>query len=138
MSLLYCDSSALVKLVREEAESAALRTFINECSQGPGLTIASSALSHTEVLRAVSRSSQASVADAKRMLEGITLIDISPEVLERAGLLTPVALRSLDAIHLASVLPESAGLIAVVTDDPRMSQAAREVGLPVASPGMAA
>ena len=78
MSLLYCDSSALVKLVREEAESAALRTFINECSQGPGLTIASSALSHTEVLRAVSRSSQASVEVAKRMLEGITLIDISP------------------------------------------------------------
>jgi predicted nucleic acid-binding protein len=137
VSLLYCDSSALVKLVREEAESDALRTFIADCDQGPRLTIASSALSHTEVLRTVSRSSHPLVAEAKTLLAGITLIDITPEVLERAGLLEPAGLRSLDAIHLASVLPESAGLIAVVTYDVRMSQAAREVGLSVASPGVA-
>ena len=46
MTIFYADASALVKLVHEEAESAALRTFLN----GAGLV--SSELVLTEIPRA--------------------------------------------------------------------------------------
>lgn len=46
------------------------------------------------------------------------------------------AVRSLDAIHVASAGLLGSDLIALVTYDVRMAEAARATGLPVAMPGM--
>jgi hypothetical protein len=49
-------------------------------------------------------------------------------------MLEPIALRSLDAIHLAAAQLVAPTLRAVVTYDRRMAEAAASLGFPVASP----
>jgi predicted nucleic acid-binding protein len=56
------------------------------------------------------------------------------EFLTRRGLLEPMALRSLDAIHLATARLLGEDLGQVVTYDDRMADAARSMGLTAASP----
>lgn len=136
MTLLYLDASALVKLVMDESHTAALTAFVAQENRQPGLTLASSALSRAEVTRAVSRTSPQAIDHALKVLEGVHLVEVTRKVIERAGLLTPPHLRTLDAIHLATAMAEGAGLKAFVTYDIRMAQAATELGLPVTSPGM--
>jgi predicted nucleic acid-binding protein len=48
--------------------------------------------------------------------------------------LEPVALRALDAMHLATALRLRSQLAAFVSYDPRQLEAAEVLGLPVASP----
>lgn len=56
-------------------------------------------------------------------------------MLEAASLLDPISLRTLDAIHLATVLSFADDLEIVVTYDARMRAAAEALGLPVVAPG---
>jgi predicted nucleic acid-binding protein len=46
----------------------------------------------------------------------------------------PAALRTLDAIHLATAMALAPGLDAFVTYDDRLAEAARALGLPVIRP----
>lgn len=69
------------------------------------------------------------------MLESTTLLALRTDLLTRAGTLLPPALRSLDAIHLASALIIRDELDAFVAYDARLLEAASALGLPVASPG---
>ncbi len=48
--------------------------------------------------------------------------------------LEPAAVRTLDAIHLATALALGDDLQEIVTYDRRMTEGARRLGLPVASP----
>jgi predicted nucleic acid-binding protein len=64
----------------------------------------------------------------------ISLLAITEGVLERASDLDPPALRTLDAIHLASALRIGADLEAFVTYDRRQSAAAEAMGLRVTAP----
>lgn len=127
----YLDSSAIVKLVVEEPESSPLRAWIEQTQDHT-----SSALARTEVLRAVRRLGPADVERARSALHGIDLIAIDEAQLEVAALLEPPALRTLDAIHLAAALTLGDELLAIVTYDERMAEAARALGLPVAQPGI--
>jgi hypothetical protein len=95
---------------------------------------ASSALIQTEVLRRASFHGPGAVLAARRSLAPLTLITIDADILEVAALLRPLELRTLDAIHLASALSLGTDLGEVVTYDRRMQEAARALGLAVASP----
>lgn len=128
---MYVDSSALVKLVQKEPESAALRRYLR---RHRAILTATSALARVEVVRAVAPDSRA-VALARRQLSRFHQFDLDRELLDRAAAMsTEAPLRSLDAIHLAAAqtLP---GLRAVVTYDLRMQVAADALGLPVDAPG---
>jgi len=130
---VYLDSSALVKLIQTETETAALRAFLAERRGLPKVT---SALARVEVVRAVIRSDRAAVRHARRLLSRLHEVDIDRSLLDRAGeLVTDAPLRSLDAIHLASALTLGSTLDAMVTYDVRMADAASELGLPVERPG---
>jgi predicted nucleic acid-binding protein len=129
---LYLDTSALVKLVVEEAESAELREFVG------AREVASSQLARTELIRAVARNQPASVEDAEGLIEEVTLITLSRLLAARAAWVKPPSLRSLDAIHVATAAGMEADLEALVTYDVGMVEAGRQAGLPVASPGGAA
>ena len=128
---LYLDTSALVKLVVEEAESDDLRTFVGSRE------VVSSQLARTELIRAVARSRQRSVDAAEDLIAEVTLLALSRLITARAAWVKPLALRSLDAIHVASAATLEAELDALVTYDGRMVEAGRLSGLPVASPGAA-
>lgn len=136
MALFYCDTSALVKLVRDEPESAALRTFLDAAD------LVTSELALTEVARAVRRAAAAdpqlpldvSLVRASELLDAVALLPLDRELLLAAGGLAEPALRALDAIHLAAAIA-LAPLDAFVSYDERQSAAARLAGLRTIAPG---
>src|SRR2546425_12046328 len=126
---LYLDSSALVKTVVAEPETAALRRLLRRHP----LRV-SCALARTEVVRAVRHLGPRATARARQVLQRIDLVRLDDALLDAAGALDMGVLRSLDAIHLAAALTVAAQLEAVVTYDARMAAAARLLGLRVAAP----
>lgn len=126
---IYLDSSAIVKLAVREPESAALRRWLRR--KRP---LVASALARTEVLRALLPAGEEAVGRGRAVLRSLDLLRVNDRVLEAAGLLLPLALRSLDAIHLATARELGDELGALVTYDDRMAAAARALGHRVAAP----
>ncbi len=127
--LTYLDSSAIVKLVTREPESAALRRYVRRRR-----SLVTSALARTEVARALLPLGPEWMRSGRVLLEGIEVLRVSDRVLNAAGALLPVQLRSLDAIHLATARQLGTELARVVTYDERMAATARTLGLVVVSP----
>jgi predicted nucleic acid-binding protein len=124
----YLDSSALVKLIAIEAETAALR---QELRHWPDR--ASSLLASIEVTRTARRLGGHAPALAARVVAGLRLLAIDP-IVPAAAQIGGTALRSLDAIHLATALSISGELGALITYDNRMISEGQAIGLPVLSP----
>jgi uncharacterized protein len=127
--VVYLDSSALVKLVVAEPESAALRRYMRKEP-----VRASCALARVEVIRAVRPHGVRATSRARQLLRRIDLIQLDDELLDAAATLDDVVLRSLEAIHLSAARTLGAELTAVVTYDARMTTAAEVLGLVVAAP----
>ena len=129
--LVYADSSALVKLVIEEPESAALDSYL--ASQEHALVTSRIAL--VEVQRAVTIANPADEVrtEAQRLLGSCYLVDVGDPLLRAAAQLASRSIRTLDAIHLASA--QRVGADELVAYDRRLAQAAREAGLTVEQPG---
>jgi len=132
--LLYLDSSALVKLVLPEAESAALQ----ESLAGWPAHVTSE-LASVEVLRAVRRVAVDPALEerAEEVMAGVHLIKMDNEFLAQAARLEPRTLRSLDAIHLATALSLGDDLGAVAVYDGPLAAAAAGCGIKVVAPGPA-
>ncbi len=129
---LYLDSSALVKLVKREAETPALRQLLRRRQGERRVTCA---LARVEVVRAVSGGGPAAVAHARRQIDRLDQINLGRDLLDDAATLSLGAvLRSLDAIHLAAARSIGADLTAVVTYDQRMLDAATALGITVEAP----
>ncbi|MDE0227412.1 MAG: type II toxin-antitoxin system VapC family toxin, partial [Spirochaetaceae bacterium] len=92
----YLDSSAIVKLVVRERESAALRRYLQ------GRTLVSSALARVEVARAIKPHGTRALRKARDVLSRFDLVRINSKVLTRAAAMDPPDLCTLDAIHLAT------------------------------------
>ena len=131
VELLYLDTSAIVKLVRPEAESRALAKRL---AAPPWLV--SSLLAQVEVGRAVTRFGRPAslVRAAIAVLDRIALRRIDRAIVSHAASLGPADLRALDAIHLATALSLGPRLTAVITYDTRLARAASSAGLVVESP----
>lgn len=127
--MVYLDSSALVKLVVAEPESAALRRYLRTQPRR-----ASCGLARVEVIRAVRPHGAAVMTRARRLLRRLDLIRLDDELLDVAAAFDLGVLRSLDAIHLAAAQLLGEELTAVVTYDHRMATAASLVGIAVATP----
>ncbi len=136
MAIFYADASALVKLVRVEAETDALRGYL------AGADLISSELVLTEIPRAVRR---AAAQDAElpldlllkragELIDVLALRSLDRALLAGAGALAEPALRALDAIHIASAV-DLDPIDAFVTYDERQAAAARLAGLRTMAPG---
>jgi uncharacterized protein len=136
VTLFYADASALVKLVRDEGESDALRAYLE------GADLVSSELVLAEVPRAVRR---AVALDSElpldllldrtsQVLDAVALATLDRALLAGAGALAEPALRALDAIHVATAV-DLHPLDAFVTYDERQAAAARLAGLRTTAPG---
>jgi predicted nucleic acid-binding protein len=123
----YVDTSAFLKLVVEEAHSAAFRSWAEDHDG----ELFSSDLLHTESLRAARRHSTDALREARRRLEVVALVRMTPDVCERAAELDPAILRSLDALHLAAALSLADELEGVVTYDDRLAEACTLYGVEV-------
>ncbi|OHV04848.1 type II toxin-antitoxin system VapC family toxin [Mycobacterium talmoniae] len=129
MALIYLDSSAIVKLVVREPESDALRDYLR--GRRPRV---SSALVRTEVMRALLDKGDSARKAGRRALADLDLVRVENRVLDLAGRLRPLQVRSLDAIHLATAQRLGSDLGKLCTYDERMREAAEDLGMAVIAP----
>jgi uncharacterized protein len=115
-------------VLRESGEAALLA----ELADWNGYV--SSTLLAVESIRACSRRSAEDAREARRWLEGVSLLPIDDLILNIASELGPTSLRSLDALHLATALSVRDEVGLFVTYDERLAEAADNRGLPVAQP----
>ncbi|WP_081689814.1 type II toxin-antitoxin system VapC family toxin [Leifsonia xyli] len=126
----YFDTSALAKLVVEKGESPALFEWLHAEPR----RIVTSDLSRTELLRAVRRVSAYHAATARTLLRACGTVSVSTDICDRAALLDPESVRSLDAIHLATALSLGDDLDSFVCYDNRLTEAANLNGLTTVAP----
>ena len=131
MTVVYLDSSALVKLVVAEPESSALVAFLRGRSER-----VSSAVALAEVPRALRRAGfgASERRRSREVMARIALVDVDRRILAGAAALDPPGLHTLDAIHLATALAVREDLAALVTYDRRLAAAAERVHLEVSAP----
>jgi uncharacterized protein len=123
----YLDTSAAMKLLIEEAESAALVTELQTSSR----TLAASWLLHTELHCAAGRNpGLIPTASITVLLDVVNLVDVTRGDLLTAG--THAPLRSNDAIHLATAL--RLGADELITYDHELADAATAAGIRVVAP----
>jgi predicted nucleic acid-binding protein len=129
MRTLYLDSSAVLKFIFAEAESAAARKEIRG-------VLYSSELVRVEVIRAVLRIEPELLERALTVLSKIRVIKMKSGIMVKAERLpNHVNVRGMDAIHLASA--ETLGRLGhtIVTYDKNMARAAKSLGFNIESPG---
>jgi predicted nucleic acid-binding protein len=126
---IYLDSSAIVKLAVTEKESASLRRYLR--GRGP---LVVSALARTEVGRALLPLGPSAVRRGIDVLARLNLIRVSDRILADAATIMPAELRSLDAIHLATMRQLRPSISCVLTYDERMGSAVGAMGLTVVAP----
>ena len=130
--MIYLDTSAMVKLVVQEAESSALIDWIAQCGDEPFVT---SALGRVELMRTAIRDGTPGVVErAGQLLAGLDTIPMTDRVTILAETIGPAALRSLDAIHLASAVQIRSELTVFVAYDTRLLDGCRAIDLPTAAP----
>lgn len=133
----YFDSSALVKLVVEEARSEEAAALWDGAD-----AVLSSRVAYPEVrgalaaARRAGRLTGAQLAEAKRMWtplwDAVRVVELSADLAVHAGdLAEEHALSGFDAVHLASALLVSEGELILATWDSRLQVAARSSGLRV-------
>jgi predicted nucleic acid-binding protein len=129
MRTLYLDSSAVLKFIFAEAESAAARKEIRG-------VLYSSELVRVEVMRAVLRIEPELEMRALDVLSKIRIIKIKSGIMVQAERLpSHVKIRGMDAIHLASANTLGRLGHTIVTYDKNMAKAAKALGFNIESPG---
>ena len=129
--LAYVDTSALVKLAAVEAETPSLE---HDLVNRRGLVC--SRLGATELRRACARvGKKRLLAQVDEVLDAVFLLEVTPAILETAGRLSPSSLRTLDAIHLSTMLGLTGEPLELVTYDDRLASAARAHNIPTVMPG---
>lgn len=129
--IIYVDTSAALKLLVEETESAPLAEEMTAAT-GRGDHLVSSMLLYTELHCAARRRAQLSPEQVNSVADSINLVDVA-----RADLLYAAALagglRSADAIHLATAIRLQATTL--VAYDTELLAAAASAGLNTLVPG---
>jgi len=133
--LIYFDSSALLKFVKREKESEALRRWRGQLAAS--VELVTSELAGLEITRTLLRAG----VDRDRVpyvtgqaLRGLYIVDVTSTVLARAKAYGIRRLGSLDAVHLATADPFLTELTDFVTYDNELALAATEIGFPVTAP----
>lgn len=138
--MIYFDTSALLKAIRTEPETSALRDYLRDRADQ---THVSSALVRAEVARTVMREAAADGTPdpllsqaAHQAIRQLMLWRVSDDILQATWDIPGRYVRALDAIHIATALriSEQLPLSAFVTYDHRQAEAACGAGLPVDTP----
>lgn len=138
MALVYFDSSALVKLVLDEADSDVAAALWDACD-----VALSSRLAHPEVCAALAAAGRkhdltesevsTALADWSLFWASMRCVELTVDVERAAGSLAAThQLRGADAVHLASALALGSTDLTVAVWDKRLHAGARAMGLAVA------
>ncbi len=135
--MIYLETSALVKLIRVEAESGDLADWLDEHLEMRWIT---STLTEVELPRAIRAVAPEGLPAVPAVLARLDRFEIDQVIRASAAAYPNPALRSLDAIHLATAqtAASAAPLTGLVTYDNRLREAADTLGMTVFAPGKAA
>ena len=128
--ITYVDTSAILKLVVDEPESAAAAEYLSTTVPS-GHRLVASMLLYAE-LHCAARRRRLGSEPVNTVLSGINLVDVARSDLMYAAAL-PGRLRSADAIHLATAIRLQADLM--IAYDGELLAAAVDAGVTVLSPG---
>lgn len=128
--MIYLDTTAVVKLVRVEAETPALVAWLNDRA---GIPLLASAMVEVEAARALWHSAPAAISALPAALARLHRIEIDATIRAAAANFPEPEVRVLDAIQLATAL-QIPRLHAFVTYDARLFEAARQAHLPATRP----
>jgi hypothetical protein len=117
VSAAYVDASALVKLFKAERETDAFRDALRDWP----VQVASDLIRVEAVCTARRLGGAGILQRANAALERISLVPLTPEIIELATDAHAPPLRAMDAIHLATALTlrEELGAVFVYDDDLR-------------------
>ena len=130
--MIYLDTSAMVKLVAAERESAELIVWLNGRAEE---ALATSAIGHIELVRAARRIGPTAVLAAQRIANSIDTLMLTESIAAMARTIGSPELRTLDAIHLATAAVHRDRISTFCVYDVRLLAAAEAEELPVAAPG---
>ncbi|WP_236788374.1 PIN domain-containing protein [Amycolatopsis sp. GM8] len=128
--MIYLDASALVTVVVERQHAQDLRRFLDAHATVKTYT---NTIGFVETVRTCDQIGSFPNLMAT-LLRDHNELKVTDAVRD-AAIRVPGALRSLDALHVASAEQLGSELTALVTYDGRMAETARKAGLPVAMPG---
>ena len=96
-----------------------------------------SVISRVEVIRSLNRISPEKIAEGQAALSRFEMTPVSSPILMLAeNFPVSITLKSLDAIHVATVIFLNKSVKGVITYDKQMIKTAKELGIKVVSPGM--
>jgi predicted nucleic acid-binding protein len=125
----YIDSSAILKLIKLEKESAALIKKLPN-------TLIASRISRVEVTRTIIRYEPDLLDSTYDVLADIQMVPVEDSIITIAENLPQfINLRSLDSLHIASALAIKNVLKGIITYDKEMVIAANALGFKTLSPG---
>ena len=126
----YIDGSAILKLLISEKESIALAEFLDA-------PVKTSEISRVEVIRSLNRISPEKIADGQAALSRFEMIPVnSPIRILAENFPAAITLKSLDALHFATVVFLNKTISGLITYDKAMIKNAKLLGIKVVSPGM--
>jgi len=126
----YIDSSAIIKLIKPEKETAAL---IKKLPNG----LIASRITRVEVIRTIIRHEPDLLDATYDVLADIQMVAVEDAIITIAENLPQfIDLRSLDSLHMASALSIKNLIKGVITYDKEMVKAAEALGFKTLSPGM--
>lgn len=130
MKTVYIDTSVLGRVLLDEPDKQAIQRDLAKFDKRVASRLLRIELRRVGLRRELLDRVNTLVAD-------VSLIPIDNQILTATETLTPSAVGTLDAIHLATALRLSreAKLDALMTYDKQLADGAREHGLPVVSPG---
>lgn len=133
MSTAYVDASALVKLVIEEPESQALAAHLERYA-----AVVSSIVGRIELGRAARRFAGGSDTEllgrVEKVLAGVIVIPLDVAIAAAAATVAPPNLRTLDAVHLATIMAVESELDCCFCYDGRLAEAVAARGITVSAP----
>ena len=118
-----------MKLFEPEPESEPLRNWL--IGRGSELSLVTSELTKLEVLGNLSKTR---LVEARSFFDGLALIQLKRSILDDAVLSMQLGLKTLDAIHHATIRRLMADLEGVISYDNRLNQAIEQLGVRVISP----
>jgi predicted nucleic acid-binding protein len=125
VSAAYVDASALVKLFKAEPETNAFHTALKDWP----VQVASELIRVEAICTARRLGDDDVLARAHAALERITMIPLTPQIIELATERHTPPLRAMDAIHLATALTirDELGAVFVYDNDLQAAASSREL-----------
>ncbi len=130
--MIYLDPTAIMKLIDDTPESAALTAYLSAHTDTRWITCA---LSRAELLRATTTLPAEATEHAHHVLAGLDTVALTDRLLDAAVALTPTPRRTTDALHIASALSAGTRLRTLVTYDTELADAAAAHHITTVSPG---